>query len=62
MRRFSPRWHAGLSLLAVDGRADMQRQLSEPLTPEGLIEVIPTGVVPPAAVPTILHFLEQAPL
>ena len=34
----------------------------EPLTSEALVEVLTTGAIPPAAVPTILHFLEEAPL
>jgi hypothetical protein len=34
----------------------------EPLTPQGLLEVLTTGAVPPAAVATIVHFLEEAPI
>jgi hypothetical protein len=32
------------------------------LTPEGLLEVLTTGTVPPADEATFLHFLEEAPL
>lgn len=32
------------------------------LTPEGLLEVLTTGTVPPADESTFLHFLEEAPL
>lgn len=34
----------------------------ESLTSEALLEVLTTGAIPPAAVPTSLHFLEEAPL
>ena len=34
----------------------------ESLTSEAFLEVLTTGAIPPAAVPTILHFLEEAPL
>lgn len=34
----------------------------EPLTPEGLLEVLTTGTLPPGDVATFLHFLEEAPL
>lgn len=33
-----------------------------PLTPEGLLEVLTTGTLPPADVATLLHFLDEAPL
>lgn len=33
-----------------------------PLSPEGLLNILTTGVVPPADAATILHFLEEAPL
>jgi hypothetical protein len=32
------------------------------LTPERLLLVLTTGILPPADVPTFLHFLEEAPL
>jgi hypothetical protein len=34
----------------------------EPLTPEGLLEVLATGILPRSAASTFLHFLEEAPL
>lgn len=34
----------------------------EPLTTDGLLAVLTTGAVPPAADPTVFHFLEEAPL
>jgi hypothetical protein len=33
-----------------------------PLTPEGLLEVLSTGTLPPSDLATFFHFLEEAPL